>query len=211
MKGLVLKDFYSLRSILRIYLLLFVLLLAISFFAPSFGPFIVSFLVLMISMQQLTNFSFDDASKWNCYAKSLPLRSSTIVGARYLASLLLLCGAVVITFSAGLLATLLQGGGTEEILALATVCTTAVCLFLAISAVAFPACYKFGAEKGRYVMAGSFLAVFAIVMIFLQSFSLDSITSAVILTIGVIILCTCIALYCVSFFLSVRIYQNKEY
>ena len=52
--------------------------------------FVISFSTVIIMMLPISCFSFDEAAKWDRFCRSFPLPPRTIVGARYLFTLMIL-------------------------------------------------------------------------------------------------------------------------
>lgn len=209
MKGLIYKDLVSMQNILKTYIVVFAALLVLGIFLPSVGGFASVFFIVMMSMQQLNNFTYDDTAKWDRYAAAMPIKRGSMVTARYLASLIVLAAILPVSFIAGL-SNLFRGeeGALASLLGSILV---AACIYLFMVGVGFAACYKFGAEKGRYVMAGAFLALFAIVMLFLRGADLQTVALQNLYLVFVVCVLACILIFILSLLLSKRIYSKKEF
>ena len=77
MKGLILRDLLNLRKNLKtiIIMCLFYTLL----FSTLNPTFLSGMITILFAMQILTTFSYDDYSKWNMYALSLPITKKQLV------------------------------------------------------------------------------------------------------------------------------------
>ena len=96
MKGLILKDFYSLKMYVRTLIVMVVIYAMLGFFSESASMF--SSLVAVVSMiLPITSFTYDKYYKWEEYALSLPLRRNQIVLAKYIFTALILLFAFVLT------------------------------------------------------------------------------------------------------------------
>ena len=75
MTGLIVKDFLVMRKSIKTY----ILFLLFYFVMAALGIFPISFITAMVQiiimMLPLSAFSYDELSKWDRYAFSLPLRS----------------------------------------------------------------------------------------------------------------------------------------
>lgn len=87
MTGLMVKDFLVMRKSIKTY----ILFLSFYFVMAALGIFPISFITAMVQiiimMLPLSAFSYDEFSKWDRYAFSLPLGRRVVAGARYLFAL----------------------------------------------------------------------------------------------------------------------------
>ena len=89
MTGLITKDFLVMRKMLRSYLLVIVVYTILAYLDFFDYSFIITFVQVALSVLPISAFAYDEQSKWDRYAMSLPLGRSRVVGARYLFVLLL--------------------------------------------------------------------------------------------------------------------------
>ena len=89
MTGLITKDFLVMRKMLRSYLLMIVVYTILAYLDFFDYSFIITFVQVALSVLPISAFAYDEQSKWDRYAMSLPLGRSRVVGARYLFVLLL--------------------------------------------------------------------------------------------------------------------------
>lgn len=89
MTGLVLKDMLVMRKTLKTYVLFlaFYLLLAVIGLFPISTITAVTQIIIM--MLPLSAFSFDELAKWDRYALTFPTGRRSLVGARYLFTLVM--------------------------------------------------------------------------------------------------------------------------
>ena len=88
MRGLLMKDFYSLKKIKNMYLILTVILVAFCFFR-GLHNFIVLVPILIFSTTITTTFSMDKNVKWDKLAVPAPLDKNEIVKSKYILLLLI--------------------------------------------------------------------------------------------------------------------------
>ncbi|WP_444658822.1 ABC-2 transporter permease [Caproiciproducens sp. R2] len=206
MTGLLLKDLLYLKRQGRIFL--FLLAFYIIFFAAtgSGTDQITSMLLTLIPMLPmivLTNaFAYDEMSKWNTYALTLPITRGKLVFARYLLTLLLTCGMALIPF----LMNLLSGSLSEETGAAVYAASGAALLLCEIL---IPLFYRFGTQKAR-------LALLVIVLIptlgafLLKQARFAAPSDAQILFLLKISPVFLVVFSVVSYYLSCKILENKE-
>ena len=96
MTGLVLKDMLVMRKTLKTYVLFlaFYLLLAVIGLFPISTITAVTQIIIM--MLPLSAFSFDELAKWDRYALTFPTGRRSLVGARYLFTLVMAAADVVL-------------------------------------------------------------------------------------------------------------------
>lgn len=141
MIGLMKKDLYVADKTGR---LLLVLALAFSL-VPSLRSFGCTYAMMLALMIPLNSIAYDERSKWDRYAAMLPYRPEQLVWSKYLlAYLFTLLGGAIIVVSAAT-----QRADWRETLEMAALLGASM---LFVTALGLPALYRFGAEKGRYVM-----------------------------------------------------------
>ena len=155
MKGLLYKD---LTLIVGSYRMNFVFLLVV-YTAMAFAlqmDFMAYALVFVVGLYASTTISMDENSRWDLYARTLPVTPGQIVAGKFL--LTLGCTAVGAALSFLLLAVMPHNPPLPEAVAgLAAAVTTT----LVYGALVIPLSYKFGAAKARsWVMAVLFALFF---------------------------------------------------
>lgn len=213
MIGLILKDFYSLRSyLLRQMGLMALVFLCIGFFLKSFS-FLSPMLVLVVMMSMISSISVDDSAHWNSYALTLPVSAEQIVGAKYVVFIGGMCATGVLgTAVCALCDALTFHEGARAII----FNTAAVLLvYYLVCCLALPMLIHFGAEKGRIYMTLIFMIPFLAFVFGSQFF--DSMTtlpepsSTQIFFYCVIALFVCAILGVISYSVSVKLFRAKEY
>lgn len=141
MIGLMKKDLYVADKTGRL-----LLVLAVAFsLIPSMRSFGCTYAMMLALMIPLNSIAYDERCKWDRYAAMLPYRPEQLVWSKYLlAYLFTLLGGAVIVVSAAI-----QRADWRETLEMAALLAGSM---LFVTALGLPALYRFGAEKGRYVM-----------------------------------------------------------
>lgn len=206
MTGLLLKDLLYLKKQSKLMLLIFVfwgiLLMTTGSGLKEFNAIFVT-LVPMLPMIVITNsFAYDELSKWNAYLLSLPVTKGRIVLCKYLLALMLTFCTALIPFTANIV----SGKLTADVFAgIYTAFGTA----LVLCAILIPLFYQFGTQKAR-------IALLAIVLVpwlgafFMKQARFSGPSDAQItfwLKISPVFL---ILFFAGSYFLSCKIFQNKE-
>ncbi len=207
MKGLLLKDFYMMKKYCRSFLLILLVFTAVSLFSES-GAIFIAYPVLIVSMLPVTLISYDERSRWNVYSDTMPYSRAMQVSAKYLTMLMaVLCCLVVLTVAQAGKAFYLH----ESFDPLALV-TTLLAVGLLAPSFTLPIVFKWGVEKGRmmyYVLMVLLLAWFAIA----NAWNPEREWAAVpgILLNGWMLLGGAVILFALSWWLSIRFYQKREW
>ena len=163
MTGLITKDFLVMRKMLRSYLLMIVVYTILAYLDFFDYSFIISFVQVALSVLPISAFAYDEQSKWDRYAMSLPLGRSRVVGARYLFVLLLTLFTVAFGLAGTALLYLTHQSDPLEMFVTLMVSTT---IGLLIPTILLPLSYKLGAERARpYLYAIVFIPVIAVVLL----------------------------------------------
>lgn len=148
MKGLLLKDWYQVRTSMKAMYLSVAFVLVIWVFSTSSAyVFPVSYAAVFLGILPAYLLSYDHASGWTEYSFALPLSKELQVAEKYLIGLFCAAAAVVI---GGLFITVisLRTGTTPDKDALSLLAGS-VCAILLINGIMLPLYYRFGAEKAR--------------------------------------------------------------
>ena len=205
MKGLLLKDFFTLSKSLRIFLVLILL------FACMPGYNMAIFAVVSASLLPVTALSYDERCKWDTLAAMSPYSPAEMVISKYLLGYvgILLASILALTVHSvyGLFSSSPDGGYISSI-------AGGAASGLLILALTLPAMYKFGVEKGRIaffvILAVTFGAVAGLSALAdkgeLTRFSLQMGTGT-----GIVILLAVLLLNVLSILLSIRFYSRREF
>lgn len=219
MKGLLKKDFCLLSRYLRfilIYMGAMVVLFgmtsenAVSGFASA-----MSVLCIILPIYTITTMSLDETSKWDSLAVAFPLKRSQIVGSKYVLALSMLgVGVAGGAVCAGVLALLYAG---SDVWVNLTVLLVLLCYNTLMLSVLIPLVFKFGGEKSRFIMLGVYMVpTFLVVFLFSRfgknldfgALAQDTAFCAILL-VGAVLLAA--ASYGISYFISLKIYNKKEF
>lgn len=216
MTGLVMKDILVMRKTLKSYALFLCLYLLLSLLGVFDIYFVTAMINVIIMMLPIGTFSYDEVAKWDRYAMSLPLSRRRIVGARYLFALFM----ALMAAAFGLLAVVLLSivGNVVLIEALSTILTS-IGVGLFITDILLPLCYKLGPERARpYLYLVVFLPLIALFGSYklglLDSIDLswiDQLPDAGILFVFSLVPFGALAGLAVSFLISCRIMEKKEF
>lgn len=213
MKGLLLKDIFSLKKQMVQFLLfpIFYLILALS---SSGMGYIMGMMTLLLPMYVFSSFYYDDMVKWTQYAGALPLGRKQIVLSKYLLGILLtLVGAVISLISGVVLCAIIS----EISFGLYVLSVLAFMMVgLLYNSFLLPLIFRFGSEKGRLlsilVMAIIGAIVGALGGIFWNKLDIPQLSfqnGTIQLMIGAAFLAV-LLVFSLSVMISIRIFQKKE-
>ena len=210
MLGFIKKDLLVMKNNLKYFLLM---ILVFAFFSRESN--IIYFIPIFISiMIFITTFSYDDYNKWNTYAITLPLSREKIVLAKYLTSLLLMVGTVLITFLLSfVIGTVNHSFDFDEVFPMLFGGLFALVL---LQSFMYPLIYQFGTEKGRIGLFVGVFAVSGLVGYLVNHVKIDTTAFTGFIQFfnqyGVLLLSiVMVILFVGSYFVSKRIYLKKEF
>ena len=212
MKGLFLKELYTLNVYKKNLFLLLVVIIGLSIFLPlgaSYAPAMMMMYLIIIGMNLYT---LDETAKWDRFALSMPVTRLQIVATRYLFLLGMVLGMYVLSFALNAVLSFVRPQSGWFMETLVTNGSMGL-VFLLITALSAPLCYRFGAEKSRLALTLIFMVPYVaviwalpVIVPFLAALSPAALT---LLVVGAIVLT--LAFYLASCFFSTRIYAKKEF
>lgn len=210
MMGLVKKDFYLAAGLARSYLIVAAIFLVLSLAGIYEFSFLSSFMSLLCIMLPVNVFSYDEQAKWDKYAAALPGGRRAVVQARYVFTLIVSAGAVVLGGAVGAAACLLDTTAGETLWEMVLSTAAGGSVGILLNAVMLPLMFKFGVQKGRLYLAlvlailfGAFLGGVAALASAVQEPSVLILPLAAIPAAGLLALVP-------SYFLSLRIFRKKD-
>ena len=216
MKGLIIKDLCVIKNQMKTLLLVLALFIFLSIANKdaTFVLFLIPFYMIMIL---ITTFSYDEFNKWECYCNSLPLSRKEIVKSKYIlfnaTSLIVLILGVLASF---IIPNFIENTTFESIYASIIGVAFGICLVISLL---IPFYYKFGSQKGRIML---FLTVAILALLIGTITSLDVFNNIELMNIinslnnlslgmfTLLLIIVTIIIMTISYYISVKIYSNKE-
>ncbi|MEA5026054.1 MAG: ABC-2 transporter permease [Erysipelotrichaceae bacterium] len=218
MSGLLIKDLLNLNSNKRIYVSLIIIIIFFTVMNQGGINFTSVYIPVLCMMLTISTFSYDEYSKWDRYALALPLTRRDLVKGRYLFAIIVLSISMIFTIGLTIFnQSVFKSGGTiSDVLVLPLIITLVTGLMIAV---VFPLLYKFGAEKGRLMLMivyGIIGALGFIAGYLIKEIRIDFSSAGTVLTLllnyGVyILLILSVLAFYVSYRLSEKIFQAKEF
>lgn len=207
MKGLLLKDLFTLRKQGKVYLLLLAFYLFYTILTKNVSM-MSSMIAMLCAIAPITTLAYDENCKWDRYALSMPISRKMIVLSKYVFGLLLILISMAIVAPLSMMVvTYTREMELKPAMMIVLAVNGIAVLFLSIL---LPLLFKFGVEKGRLLMFVIFFIPMAFVYIYKkinlglpskETFELLGYLSPVFLIIIVLI----------SIVISIRIYEKKEF
>ena len=210
MLGLIKKDFLLIKANLKSMVIIFIVYLILAFQ----GAFDVTFIVPLIGiMLFISTFSYDDFNNWNSYAVTLPNGRKNVIKSKYIASIILtvILGIVSLAIGVGIGYAKTNSINLDETISalMGTVLSNVIIISLL-----YPIVFKFGATNGRIIL---FAVVFgiagvgALISNFVDMTVIINIVNGLDNYLFIAIPIISIILLGVSYLISNKIYQNKEF
>jgi len=202
MKALLRKDLYVLSTTLKSTLLLWMIFPLVALFSPENSSFIL-YTGLIAGTLSSTLISYEEREKWPMFVGTLPISKKQVVTARYAFTLLMIIAATLI--GAVIFLTYVLRGSPEYASPALLVQNFATSLLM--PSLLLPVTYRFGVEKGRYVVM--FVIIFVAIgsQQFVSQFSNISNLAGYFAPMMIIV---SLALFAASYALSVKWYTAKE-
>lgn len=215
MKGLLIKEYYTLQKYAKTYLLYIVLFGGVMVFSGQIAIF-SAISVVFLSSIPISSFSIDDVSGWHRMAQTTPVERKNVVGVKYLLVLFMTAFLLVLSPIMILLAKLRNPATFVVSEALISMLVSIVVMCLGTMAV-FPFLFRYGTEKGRLMIMmifGGIAGTIVLVSWLLQYLpaTMRDASAVVVLPVLLIgLLLVLVLAVVISYNASCHIYAKKEF
>ena len=196
MKGLILKDIYTIFKQMKMFIVMIIIFQLLPGFSLS------TFAIVYCAMLPVTALAYDERSKWNTLAAMLPFKARDIVISKYI------LGYIAIAITTILAVIIKSITNVDNFMQFVEGFLFAICIASLIQALNLPFMFKFGVEKGRYF----FILIIAVIVITGTIFQ-DVFPSIDIynLNVGMIILLivALVIINIVSMVISIKLYKSS--
>ena len=211
MKGLLLKDLYTLKGYAKQYAITFVLMAGWTVYMKNMF-FLIIYAIVLGGMLVLSTLSIDEAVHFDRWSITTPAGVKGMIREKYVLLLLLVAAGTAAGFLLNLvLAVLLGGMGSFEWEGL----IITGMLFIIAYAVMLPVNFKLGVEKARYVYIGTILGAAVILtgafkLIEFSGRPLEEMigNSPVLMIVSVAV---CVLALSLSYTVSLKMVRNREW
>jgi hypothetical protein len=212
MKGLLANNFYSTQENIRLSLIIALVVAIGSFFLKeaSFIPMIIAIQIFVFATNLGTSLKMDAASKWNKFEITLPVTRRNIISAKYISFLFL----ILIGIATSLITVAFQGlWGELNSKMIISGYGYGLQLSFSTIAIVYPLILKLGAEKSETLMFAAAGLSFGLRLLvwYLLYLSDKTINFKSSIIVDYVSLALALVMFVLSYLLSVRIHQNKEF
>ena len=150
MKGLLLKDWYQIKSNMKtMYLTVLAVLVIWTLSASGASIFAMNYAAIFLGILPVNLLTYDQSVGWVEYGQTLPVSKKTLVAEKYLVGLL--CAAAAIVVGGIFVVALILGKGKVVDGSALFLMQGSVCIILLVNGISLPLLYRFGAEKARMI------------------------------------------------------------
>jgi hypothetical protein len=217
MKGLILKDFVNLKKNAKIMAVLAVFYGIMALTMKDTGFFSAIF-TMLFAILTLSLYSYDDMAKWDAFALTMPVSKENIVQGKYIMMLLL----TFIGFAFSLLFSVFThlSVKSESLMSDIQNCGIAAAVVIFFYSITIPIITKMGVEKARLIFFMVYFIPFLLATMLKKianegQFTIPKGVLGILNTAAeyayVIIPLVLAAALLISYKISVRIYQKKEF
>ena len=207
MKGLIIKDLYMTVKDCKRNIILALILALLSFTTQDL-LFFAFYSPMLTGLLPYSLLAYDERSRWFQYSEVFPYTRAQIVNVKYIITLIIQ-GAIFILISCAQ-AAMMVSGGAFEIAEFSTFTLSLLTMSLIPPAFTLPFMFKSGAEKGRLSLIFVAIIISMGGTVLAKAFNND-ISSNVDLLSSVPTTCVlCIAIFALSWFLSIVFYRKRE-
>lgn len=210
MKGLLLKDYINFKSYFKIYIIAIILFAIISILNNSIS--LLSGITVFITIMLITtSFTFDTSSKWNTFILTTPITRKDIVKGKYILTLIVGLIASFFTLTLTILINLTPFmANATTILEICIIAAVTYCITLIMMGILLPFIFKFGPEKARIILFAGFALILLLIYLLMPMIQTIPSDQNSLLYISLGLLLATILIYIGSYFITLKIFNNKE-
>lgn len=202
MKGLLLKDWYAVKTYFRSFLLLYVIFIVSSCLVEG-NTFFLYYPCILSGMIAMSLISYEEKEKWDVFAATLPYSRAQLVSSKYLITLII--GGVLALGVTAAQAGAMLWRHNFDVLNLLKVVSMLITMTLLPAALTLPFIYKFGSQKGRlayYLVLGIACGLLVAVGTIRNMTQAPSPVASV----NVLVFVVAVLVYLASWYISIHIY-----
>lgn len=217
MKGLLIKDLRLMKMQKNFFILMIVIGIGLVL-AGNEISFTLGFLSFVISLFSISTISYDEFDNGYPFLFTLPISRSLYVKEKYVLSLILGLGSLILATVICAIITLFKNNiPLFDLLMMALMILPYIIL---VQAIMIPFQLKFGAERGRIAIIGVLGAIILLGILIFQSLKILKINFAVIVeqisvldirVLGFILVILAVVILFISLIISIKIMKQKEF
>lgn len=213
MKGLMLKELYLIKNFAKQYVLFLVLMAAWSIMVHNIS-FVATYIMVLGSSLILSTTSMDELVSFNRFAVTMPIDGKKIVKSKYTVLFLTVGLGEVLVWLFDRAVNLLADGKMEMIDGEGMI--VMVALFLSANAISIPVMFKVGVTKSRYTYLAVMITIGFIILggykaSEMAGIPIDDMLNGIESMLNLITSVIAVLIVIVSYLISVKIVQKKEW
>lgn len=213
MKGLMLKELYLIKSFAKQYVLFLVLMAAWSIMVHNIS-FVATYIMVLGSSLILSTTSMDELVSFNRFAVTMPIDGKKIVKSKYTVLFLTVGLGEVLVWLFDRAVNLLADWKMEMIDGEGMI--VMVALFLSANAISIPVMFKVGVTKSRYTYLAVMITIGFIILggykaSEMAGIPIDDMLNSIESILNLITSAIAVLIVIVSYLISVKIVQKKEW
>lgn len=213
MRGLVLKDFYNMKTSFLILVGVIIFLNVVSIIEGDSSGSISSFVLIMLPMIIATNtFGMDEKTKWDNYALTMPITRKDIVKSKYITVIVITAVATIVIIGINIFIGSLSGEIVFSVIFSNILFNISVGIIF--SSIMIPMVCKVGIEKARIALM-AFILIPTLAGSYIENnlgeFPKSLGVEVLMSNIGYISFGIAILMCFISYIISVKIYEKKEF
>ena len=206
MKGLLLKDWYLAKKYCRTHFIIAIIFLAVAIGEVN-NLFFLTYPCIFIATIPTVLLSYDERSKWDEYCGTMPVSKAQVVSEKFIFGLLVTLPVIILSAIVQMI--IQKRAGAIDFGYVLEIVSILLLVSALVTAVTLPFMIKLGVEKGRiayFVMIGLATAL----AVFLPNIINADLSSEVNVNFAPLAILAAIALYAVSWYLSILFYKKRE-
>ena len=203
MKGLLLKDIYTLTKQMKLFIVILVL------FSLVPGYSMAAFAICYSAMMPITALAYDERAKWDKLAAMMPYSASDIVISKYMLGSICALFATLLSLIGGIGYAVFKNTPVDDKALM--ILLPLLCIALIIQSINLPLMFKIGVEKGRilFVMI-TVVTVLGGVALSENLKTIPDFFQTNLLTVLLAGIAVTVFLCALSALISIKIYKNRE-
>ena len=217
MKGLLIKDF-KLMLMQKNFFIIIIVVACLMSISSQDSTFMIGFITFILSLFTVSTISYDEFDNGYPFLFTLPISRSLYVKEKYVLSLILGLGSLILATVICAIITLFKNNiPLFDLLMMALMILPYIIL---VQAIMIPFQLKFGAERGRIAIIGVLGAIILLGILIFQGLKILKINFAVIVkqisvldirVLGLILIILAMMILFISLIISIKIMKQKEF
>ena len=216
MKGLILKDLYSLKGFTKHYLFIILFMLAWMIMFKN-TSFVSIYIVVMGGTILLSTLTMDEGAHFNRFALTMPVSVEKLILAKYLLLVMIISAGTAISLLFNWIMGVFFADMTYGMDWQGTSILVTAMVFTLGYSIVLPASFRYGVEKGRYVYIFAMLLFAGAVIGWIRiggksgMMDIDTLLTEKIALVTIFMVILCAVVLTISYLICIRLVRKKEW